>query len=990
MNNQKQVNITNNVCFSLVDTFSGSTDEKNLVFNILNEWNNQSSLLNLCKLWEKKRPENETENLLFLLYNCECLSTHLSDLDILLSTYLPHVIILTGVGSQIRRMPSVPNYYWHNQKGTNSFGGVSILIHSSIKSKVIHAVENFLLIEMDVAMSSIFVGAVYVPPGQIPPFEEFEKFLDKNFYIFGDFNAKHTQWGCQANNSSGISLNDWLEERGCVGMFPEKPTSRRSNAIIDFAITQDKSGWSCDVIDEGTSDHFPVIFASPITSSEKGYFRKTNWKVFSFILSCLYKYWNSSVYNMDEQDFFLSIFTFLASLWDRTSIYLPINKYRPPWPHFLVSLAREVNRKRKKYRRSRFLYHYDEYIAAKNTYVTERAIFEQEKREKQLQHISRGMNVWKFVRPLFHPFTPPFQGLTIKGKIERDKQKIADQLGTFFEHHFSKPTPDTANEIHNKYMTAYDNIAHLPNMPLNPITYMQVYMNWKKFSPKKSLDSMKTSAYLLKNLPIEYLNVFTVLFNKSASKGIVFKDSKHAKVICLSKDGTYPEENKLRPISLLPNIGKWYERCVHDQIMRWCNEKNIFVDEQSGFTPNRRLQSRILTLCEDLRLTAVACNRPALVIFIDFLSAFDRVYHPALISNLVELETPLPIVRWIYQWLEGRTMQIHHGNAISKTIKIFSGAPQGSVLSATLFRLHIHFLPKIFARFSSHLFADDVALVIKGSIEKNLHKNISDIERQAAVAMNLLEQFPKNLLLPVNVKKTKMMLVHTAVAPPYPTVYFDDEQIDIVSSFRYLGVDICTKMGWGVFISKRLAKIRNIYSALRKMYRTIPIDQIKVRKKLFCAFALPHFCWLFVTWFFFTENQKQKIEHLFCTGIRQMHNLWGWNDIVTLILAREKSLLDYVYDYWKKLMKHIIESPEGNEYAETWEAYLICTSQNKDFYKSMGLRCDNLFMNRLAQRAHHTNLDLFSFLCTHEHQKDFLKKSNVDLVNFIQKYVITE
>jgi len=118
-------------------------------------------------------------------------------------------------------------------------------------------------------------------------------------------------------------------------------------------------------------------------------------------------------------------------------------------------------------------------------------------------------------------------------------------------------------------------------------------------------------------------------------------------------------------------------------------------------------------LCEDLRLTTVVCTRPALVVFIDFISAFDRLYYPALISNLIELEMLLPLIRWIYQWLQRRTMKIHHGNSFSKTIKIFSGAPQGSVLSATLFRLHIHFLPKIFARFSSHLFADDVALVIK-------------------------------------------------------------------------------------------------------------------------------------------------------------------------------------------------------------------------------------------------------------------------------------
>jgi hypothetical protein len=194
-------------------------------------------------------------------------------------------------------------------------------------------------------------------------------------------------------------------------------------------------------------------------------------------------------------------------------------------------------------------------------------------------------------------------------------------------------------------------------------------------------------------------------------------------------------------------------------------------------------------------------------------------------------------------------------------------------------------------------------------------------------------------------------------------------------------------MGWGSFITKRLTKIRNIYNALRKMYRTIPPEENKIRKKLFCAFALPHFFWLFSTWFYFTENQKLKIEHVYCSGIRLINNIWGWNDHVTLVLAREKSLLDYVYDYWKKFMKHLNESPEGNEYRETWEAYLICKTPDRSFYKDMGLRKNNFFMNRYAQRAHHTNLDIFSFFCFHEKQKDFFKRSSVDVKNFIEKYV---
>jgi hypothetical protein len=209
----------------------------------------------------------------------------------------------------------------------------------------------------------------------------------------------------------------------------------------------------------------------------------------------------------------------------------------------------------------------------------------------------------------------------------------------------------------------------------------------------------------------------------------------------------------------------------------------------------------------------------------------------------------------------------------------------------------------------------------------------------------------------------------------------------MVSSFKYLGVEIRTKMGWGDFIKKRLSKIRNIYSALRNMFRVIPIEKYVIRKKLFCAFALPHFFWLFSTWFFYTENQKQEIEHLYCAGLRLIYNLWGWNDYVTLVLAQDKSLLDYVYDYWMKFMKHLNESSEGNGYRETWEAYLICKSSDKRLYNSMGLRTDNFFINRLVQRAYHTNLDVFLFFNTHERQKDFFKRSHDDVKRFIHKYV---
>jgi hypothetical protein len=230
---------------NLSENFYGTSLEKKELVSMIDEWNGRISVSNLCTYWKKQRPmSSSSENLLFLLYNCECLSTHQTDLDLLLSSYHPQVLILIGVGSLIRKLPSIPNYYWLSQIGTNAFGGVALLIHQSLKSNIVYKIENFLMVEIEIISSKVLIGAVYVPPRQLPPFEHFSKFIGKDFYIFGDFNAKHSMWCCDTNNSSGSSLKEWMEANGCEGMFPSAPTTRRSTAIIDFAITNDNSGWN--------------------------------------------------------------------------------------------------------------------------------------------------------------------------------------------------------------------------------------------------------------------------------------------------------------------------------------------------------------------------------------------------------------------------------------------------------------------------------------------------------------------------------------------------------------------------------------------------------------------------------------------------------------------------------------------------------------------------------------------------------------------------
>ncbi|CAF2975346.1 unnamed protein product [Rotaria socialis] len=468
----------------------------------------------ICKQWKKERPTIEYQALNLLLFNIQCLSTHIADLDFIVSTYIPQICILTGVGSKIKNPPNIPLYNWICQEGTNAFGGVAIIIHNSLKTKTIVQAPNFILIELTVLSESILISATYIPTGSSVPFNLLETHVSKNFYIFGDYNAKHSQWWCNTNNSSGNDLKSWLDEKGYQLIASIKPTSKRSDAVIDFGITNDATRWRSEAIIEGTSDHYPVYFEASFSVSEKGYFKKTNWNIYHFFLQNICEYLNVVVYNLDAEDFFYLFALLLSSLSDRV-------------------------------------------------YADERWLYQQKQTENQLAWIAQGNNIWKLVHPIFHLYSSALSGLTTNEGIIKDPQMIVDTLAGHYEKDFETPTHDYGILAHVEAIEAYTNISYLPNILLEQISIEEVHSAVKRTQNKKSTDCDGISSFHLKQIPEEFIKIITIGFNKMAETGTYLKRSKHAKVICISKKGMYPTVNKLRPISLISNIGKLFEKIIH-------------------------------------------------------------------------------------------------------------------------------------------------------------------------------------------------------------------------------------------------------------------------------------------------------------------------------------------------------------------------------------------------------------------------------------------
>jgi hypothetical protein len=214
------------------------------------------------------------------------------------------------------------------------------------------------------------------------------------------------------------------------------------------------------------------------------------------------------------------------------------------------------------------------------------------------------------------------------------------------------------------------------------------------------------------------------------------------------------------------------------------------------------------------------------------------------------------------------------------------------------------------------------------------------------------------------------------------------QMIEFVKIYKYLGVNISVKLGWENYINERLRRISRIYQAMRIIFRTINKKEIKIRRKIFLSNALPHYLWLFCTWFLFTERQRERIMHMYCTGLRIMHNLHAWDDYTTLILTKEKSLYDYLFSYWRKLIHHLLSAEEALAYQMTWSTYLIITSEEKSLWKDSGYRKNSRFFCRLRRQVKHSLIDWLEFDNLHARQYECFVSSDGVINRFIYKYFL--
>lgn len=369
------------------------------------------------------------------------------------------------------------------------------------------------------------------------------------------------------------------------------------------------------------------------------------------------------------------------------------------------------------------------------------------------------------------------------------------------------------------------------------------------------------------------------LFNNSFDQ-CTFPDSwKLATILPLSKIHPPKSPSETRPIALLPELSKLFERVVHSQLLKYLISNRLLDERQSGFKPHHSTQTALLAFTEDVR-SGIENRLVTVTVLFDFSKAFDSISHELLLHKLRSINCSTRVIKWFASYLSGRSQVIRNeDDSLSDVVDTFTGVPQGSVLGPLLFAIFINDLSSVLKHCQHGIFADDTRIYLQcrpSQLVHDMHYLISDALRVSGWSCDNL--------IKLNPIKTKLILLgsHKYVSDidlsSLPKLFIDNTHIDFSVSAVDLGCQITSTLDWTKHVNMISSRVHKALYSLRfhrqALSRTLRCNLVE-------TLIIPHFDYACAVYHDLTKEQNLKLHRLLNRCVRFVHGFIPWKSPLT-------------------------------------------------------------------------------------------------------------
>ena len=747
-------------------------------------------------------------SLSILSLNCHSIYQRSAELKNLLQEKNPDIVCLCETWAVYDRIPSFINYtaYWAHRPHPQTGGGLCILVRSNLIStqKILNPINNSKLevqaITIELVSLKLDILNLYNPNQNVKKdtFKHYFGQLSSNFIIVGDFNAHHSLWSNSnsQNNSSGKVLTEILLENHnlCLATPNGLPTymhaSTGATSTLDLHFTSANliSLQEIEKLDCIGSDHYPLMMTLKLKPKIQRIKFLPKWKINDFNWSKWAQglkdiKWNSEL-SIDESNEILIDCLTNSKFQPKstTGEYNP--KYNKPWWNEecdkLVALRKQA---KNIVRRNATAQTISNLRKAENDVKKATKLAKENSLKIFIPTIDLHTSlksVWDKINSIRSKFEPKILVLKMDNELISQPTVKANKIADHFEKTFNI---DHSSQERNESMSRsiqssiFVDVTKPYNVPFTKNELQNSLSLLKNTSPGAD----RVHNMFLKNMP-ENIKEYTLrLFNHSWLSESVPNNWLESLLIPICKPHKDSSEIKsYRPISLLSCISKLMERMVAHRLEWLMETKNLLSNSQSGFRKQRSTTDQLLVLDHNIK-DSLGSNKHCIVVFVDLMGAFDRVWRLAVLQKLLNMGIKGKIIRWLHSYLDNRTFKVFLEGEYSTKRKAKSGVPQGGVLSPLLFNILMSDLPKVDGvEFLE--FADDIAIFSTGFDPNRVRENLE-------VGLKKLKDWTEKWGQCISFEKTKAMYFTKMQIPnPLPVIKISSSHIEYVNEFKYLGL----------------------------------------------------------------------------------------------------------------------------------------------------------------------------------------------------------